>query len=70
MAGHLIDRYGDALIVIGVSYDFWRFHPTPWVWLGGILAVSGFLLAIGAVSHLGIGRLFWQVYQSRQTATR
>ena len=29
-----------------------------------------FLLAIGAVSHLGIGRLFWQVYQGRQTATR
>jgi len=41
------------------------------VLLGAILGYPYFfLLAIGAVSHLGIGRLFWQVYQSRQTATR
>ena len=115
----LFDRYGDAVIVTGVSYGFWRFHPSPWVWLGGIFALTGFLLAsytkkeyairygggvpnkgvwaellkrdlrifmvllgailgypyffllaIGAVSHLGIGQLFWQVYQGRQTATR
>jgi len=115
----LFDRYGGAAIVTGVSYGFWRFHPTPWVWLGGIFALTGFLLAsytkkeyairygegfpnkgvwaklikrdlrifmvllgailgypyffllaIGAVSHLGIGRLFWQVYKGRQTVTR
>ena len=41
------------------------------VLLGAILGYQYFfLLAIGAVSQLRIGRLFWQVYQSRQTATR
>ncbi len=41
----ILDRYGDTLVAAGVTYGFWRAHPTPWVWLGGCAALSGFLLA-------------------------
>lgn len=40
----LLDRYGDAAVVTGTTYGFWRLHPTPWVWVGGIVALAGFLL--------------------------
>ncbi len=41
----LLDRYGDAAVATGVTIGFWRGHPTPWVWFGGMLALTGFLLA-------------------------
>ncbi len=40
----LLDRYGDAAVATGVTIGFWRGHPTPWVWLGGMAALTGFLL--------------------------
>ncbi len=41
----ILDRYGDLGVATGVTYNAWARHQSPWVWLGGILAVSGFLLA-------------------------
>jgi CDP-L-myo-inositol myo-inositolphosphotransferase len=41
----LLDRYGDAAVVIGITCGFSRFHTGPLVWVGGSLALSGFLLA-------------------------
>jgi len=41
----LLDRYGDAAVATGVTIGFWRGHPTSWVWLGGMAALTGFLLA-------------------------
>lgn len=41
----LLDRYADAAVTVGVTYAFWRLHPTPWVWLGGLVSLTGFLLA-------------------------
>jgi len=40
----LLDRYGDTAVVIGITYGFSRFHTGPLVWVGGSLALSGFLL--------------------------
>lgn len=112
----LLDRYGDIAVASGITYGFWRLHPIPWVWGGGILALAGFLLvsytkkeyalrygksvpqdiwtrlikrdlrlfalflgaafghpyfallAVGLLSHLGIGRLFWKVYQGERVS--
>lgn len=41
----LLDRYGDVAVAIGITYGFSRFHTGPLVWVGGSLALSGFLLA-------------------------
>jgi CDP-L-myo-inositol myo-inositolphosphotransferase len=41
----LLDRYGDAAVATGITYGFSRLHTGPLVWVGGILALSGFLLA-------------------------
>lgn len=41
----LLDRYADLAIAAGVTYGFWLSHPQIWVWLAGIGALSGFLLA-------------------------
>ncbi len=40
----LLDRYGDAAVAIGITCGFWRLYPTPWVWFGGMIALTGFLL--------------------------
>lgn len=40
----VLDRYGDAAIAVGISYGYWLTHPEPIAWLGGILAVTGFIL--------------------------
>jgi len=40
----LLDRYGDAAVAVGITWGFWRAHPSPWVWLGGVVALTGFLL--------------------------
>lgn len=40
----LLDRYGDAAVAVGITWGFWRVHPSPWVWLGGVAALTGFLL--------------------------
>lgn len=41
----LLDRYADLAIAAGITYGFWLSHPQFWVWLAGIGALSGFLLA-------------------------
>jgi CDP-L-myo-inositol myo-inositolphosphotransferase len=41
----LLDRYGDAAVATGITVGFWRVHPSPWAWLGGMAALTGFLLA-------------------------
>jgi len=41
----ILDRYADLAIAAGVTYGFWLTHPEFWVWLAGIGALSGFLLA-------------------------
>lgn len=41
----LLDRYGDAAIAIGVTIGYWQERPSEWVWIGGILALLGFILA-------------------------
>ncbi len=114
----LLDRYGDSAVATGITYGFWRLYPTPWVWIGGIFALAGFLLssytkkeyvlrykesvpmdvwvklikrdlrlfalflgaafgypyfallAVGLLSHLGVGRLFWKVYKGEECADR
>ncbi len=40
----LLDRYGDAAVAVGITWGFWRVHPSPWVWFGGMIALTGFLL--------------------------
>ncbi|HUT87340.1 MAG TPA: NTP transferase domain-containing protein [Candidatus Heimdallarchaeota archaeon] len=40
----LLDRYGDAAVAVGITWGFWRLYPTPWVWFGGMIALTGFLL--------------------------
>ena len=40
----LLDRYGDAAVAVGITWGFWRVHPSPWVWFGGMAALTGFLL--------------------------
>jgi len=39
----VLDRYVDALIVLGVTCSFWTVHPAPWVWVGGFFVLFGFL---------------------------
>lgn len=41
----VLDRYVDVAIVAGISYGYWLTHPEPTTWLGGILALTGFVLA-------------------------
>ena len=41
----ILDRYADVAIAAGISYGFWLTHPGPITWLGGILAITGFILA-------------------------
>jgi len=41
----VLDRYADLAVAVGVTYGFWYAHPAVWVWLAGIGALSGFMLA-------------------------
>lgn len=41
----VLDRYADVAIVQGISYGYWLAHPVAFTWLGGILALTGFVLA-------------------------
>jgi 1L-myo-inositol 1-phosphate cytidylyltransferase / CDP-L-myo-inositol myo-inositolphosphotransferase len=41
----ILDRYADVAIVVAISYGYWRSHPQPLVWVGGCLALTGFLLS-------------------------
>jgi CDP-L-myo-inositol myo-inositolphosphotransferase len=41
----VLDRYADAAIAVGISYGYWLSHPQAVTWLGGIVALTGFVLA-------------------------
>jgi len=41
----ILDRYADLAVATGITYGAWVRHQSPWIWGGGILALSGFLLA-------------------------
>ncbi len=41
----IMDRYADVAIAAGITYGYWLAHPHPAVWLIGIAAMSGFVLA-------------------------
>lgn len=41
----VLDRYADVAVVIGISYGYWLAHPRPLVWLAGVVALAGFVLA-------------------------
>ena len=41
----ILDRYADLAIAAGITYGFWLTHPEFWVWLAGIGAIAGFMLA-------------------------
>ncbi len=40
----VLDRYADVLIGTGIAYGYAQTHPGPIAWLGGLLAVTGFIL--------------------------
>jgi CDP-L-myo-inositol myo-inositolphosphotransferase len=41
----MMDRYADIAIGIAVTFSAMRLYASPAVWLGGLLAITGFLLA-------------------------
>lgn len=41
----VLDRYADVAIAVGITYGYWLSHPQPVTWLGGVVAVTGFILA-------------------------
>ncbi len=41
----ILDRYGDAAVVTGVSFGYWLVHPHAAVWLGAMFALTGFIMA-------------------------
>jgi len=41
----VMDRYADTAIVTGISFGYWLTHPHSAVWLGGIFALTGFIMA-------------------------
>ncbi|MFQ5862632.1 MAG: NTP transferase domain-containing protein [Candidatus Brocadiales bacterium] len=41
----ILDRYADAAIVVGITYGYWLGHPGILPWLGGIMALAGFILS-------------------------
>ena len=41
----VLDRYADLLIVVGICYGSAPAYPAAAVWLGGMMALSGFILA-------------------------
>ncbi len=41
----ILDRYADAAIVVGITYGYWLEHPGTLPWLGGSMALAGFILS-------------------------
>ncbi|MEA3356792.1 MAG: CDP-alcohol phosphatidyltransferase family protein, partial [Candidatus Bipolaricaulota bacterium] len=41
----ILDRYGDIAVSTVITYAGWIQHPSPWIWVGGIIAMGGLLLA-------------------------
>jgi CDP-L-myo-inositol myo-inositolphosphotransferase len=41
----MLDRYADTAVVLGITFAHAQAHPGPWVWLSGMVALAGFILA-------------------------
>ena len=41
----MLDRYADIAVTLAITLAYARHHPSPLVWLGGMVALSGFILA-------------------------
>ena len=41
----ILDRYADSLVAIAITLAYARLHPGPLAWLGGMAALTGFILA-------------------------
>ena len=40
----VLDRYADALIILGMIYGYWIYHPDITIWIWGFFSVVGSLL--------------------------
>jgi len=40
----ILDRYADSILALGISYGYWTRSHSVLAWLGGILAITGFIL--------------------------
>lgn len=42
----ILDRYVDVALSVGITYGYWLSHPDSpgWVWLLGVIALSGYLM--------------------------
>ena len=41
----MLDRYADAAVVVGITFGYATGHPGVVPWIGGMVAITGFLLA-------------------------
>ena len=41
----LLDRYGELILCLGITYGYWRVQPYWWVPLLAVLPITGFILA-------------------------
>ena len=41
----ILDRYADSLVTLAVTLAYARFHSGPLPWVGGMVALAGFILA-------------------------
>lgn len=40
----VLDRYADIILIAGITFGFWIHTENPWFWVGGLFAISGFIL--------------------------
>ncbi|MBC7227164.1 MAG: NTP transferase domain-containing protein [Thermoflexales bacterium] len=53
----VLDRWGDALLIIGMTWGAWRALAQPWVWPLGFLALTGsFLISYSEARYEGAFR--------------
>jgi CDP-L-myo-inositol myo-inositolphosphotransferase len=50
----IADRYGDLAVAVAITLAHARSHPSPLVWLGGMMALAGFVLASYTTKEYGI----------------
>ena len=41
----ILDRYADSMVTLAITLAYARLHPGPLAWLGGMAALTGFILA-------------------------
>ena len=50
----MLDRYADAAVVVGITVGYAAGHPGVLPWLGGMAAITGFLLASYATKEYAL----------------